>query len=95
MVKKYLCKDCGKRRGKENYDFKCYFCWRKTKTSINLPFPLNGRNKISIEEAQNKTRKVNTSINKKDGSLHNLISVPSCYIGKKVRVIVVEGKWKT
>ena len=48
-----------------------------------------GRGLMTIEEAQKKVRKVSSTT--KNGKYYQgFIGLPRCYIGKKVRVIVVE-----
>jgi len=44
---------------------------------------------VKMEDAVKKVRNVNT-YNTIEGHSRSIVSVPSCYIGKKVRVVVVE-----
>jgi hypothetical protein len=50
--------------------------------------------KQSCEEAQLKVRKVRSYIQRREDGyeyVNSTISVPQCYIGKNVRVVIVDG----
>jgi hypothetical protein len=67
-------------------EFLCYHCYMKHFTVIPGIYPSN---KIKIEDAINKIRIVRVHLNKK-GTYQCSISVPSCYAGKKVKVVIIE-----
>lgn len=91
---KKKCDECGKLSRtlyQKTGNFLCHKCYRKHEKVMNLP---SIHLVESLEKAQNKIRKVYVYKNKKNQSLHCMISVPSCYDGKKVRVIVAENEIK-
>lgn len=65
--------------------FLCSVCYRK---KTNIMDSAYHKGKISLEEAQEKVRTI-LSVNK---SGNGQLSLPSCYAGKKVKVIVVEDE---
>ena len=73
----------------------CYFCYMKEADIIwagpYIPTRNGGRMADHLEDAQKKSRSVLVYPDK-NGSPRCLVSVPSCFAGKKVRVTVMEDK---
>ncbi len=79
---RFDCYKCKNPNGKLRWNFLCYNCWMRTKTKM----PSLG---INIKEGQEKVRNASDYVTP-TGQIKCSVSLPKCYIKKKVRVIVVE-----
>ncbi len=81
------CQECHKLRNnliKYHGDFLCSACRKRKMHIIGGTLPI-----FNLESSQKRYRKV-TIIKQTNGNFRGLITVPQCYFGKLVRVVVDE-----